>query len=147
MKLIVVRHGQTDANVNKLLQGSKLDPPLNQTGILQAKSVVPLLKDESIYALYSSQLQRAYQTAAILAAELELEIQTTNLLNEKNYGDFTGKSWDQVHREFDNQELRKIDRSHAYDYRPHGGESVADVKKRVEIFLDQIKKSPADSQK
>lgn len=141
MKLLVVRHGQTDANANKLLQGSKLDPPLNETGILQAKGVLPLLKGEKIDALYSSQLQRAYQTAAILAAELKLEIQTTHLLNEKNYGDFTGKSWEQVHREFDNQELRKIDRSHAYDYRPHGGESVDDVKKRVETFLAQAQKS------
>lgn len=141
MKLIVVRHGQTDANANKLLQGSRLNESLNKVGLQQIKELVSLLGDERINAIYSSELKRARETAEVIAKKFKLEIIFTDLLNEKDFGSLTGKTWDQIHIEYQNGKLKEIDRSHAYDYRAHGGESVDQVRKRIGVFLDQVKKN------
>lgn len=74
MRLILVRHGQTDSNVNHLLDTGFPGAPLNARGLAQAEALVEALAHEPIEAVYSSDLHRARQTAAPLAAARGLEV-------------------------------------------------------------------------
>ena len=65
MAVLMTRHGQTDQNVEKRVQG-KADIELNATGIEQAKITSEKLKDEKIDIIISSPLKRAKQTAEII---------------------------------------------------------------------------------
>jgi len=88
----IVRHGQTDWNVKKLIQGQK-DIPLNETGELQAKILGEKLKDIKFDAVYSSDLIRAKRTAEIITIEKKLAIATTKALRERHFGKFQGLSF------------------------------------------------------
>lgn len=72
MRLILVRHGQTDSNTRFLLDTGHPGAPLNEHGLSQAAALVQTLADEPIEAVYSSDLTRAMQTAAPLAEKLGL---------------------------------------------------------------------------
>ncbi len=73
MRLLLIRHGQTQSNVNQELDTAFPGAPLNETGLAQAEALVDALVDERIDALYCSTLTRAQQTAAPLAAARDLE--------------------------------------------------------------------------
>ncbi|WP_203566409.1 histidine phosphatase family protein [Aestuariimicrobium ganziense] len=73
MKLILVRHGQTDSNVGKLLDTGHPGAPLNVLGSEQAATLVETLAGETIDAVFSSDLLRAQQTAQPLAEALGVE--------------------------------------------------------------------------
>ena len=65
MTIILVRHGQTDWNLKKLMQG-RTDIPLNETGRVQALEVKEKLKNERIDICFSSPLSRTLTTAKII---------------------------------------------------------------------------------
>ncbi|PKO60646.1 MAG: hypothetical protein CVU24_12140 [Betaproteobacteria bacterium HGW-Betaproteobacteria-18] len=65
-RIIAIRHGETAWNVATRLQGH-LDIALNSKGLWQAKQVASALSGESIHAIYTSDLLRAWQTANALA--------------------------------------------------------------------------------
>ena len=73
MRLLLIRHGQTQSNVNRELDTAFPGAPLNETGLAQAEALVEALAHERIDALYCSTLTRAQQTAAPLAASRALE--------------------------------------------------------------------------
>jgi len=84
--LVLVRHGQTDWNVERRIQGTS-DIPLNDTGRRQAREAAKLLRREHWDAIVSSPLSRARETAEILSAELGLgEVELVDALQERNYG-------------------------------------------------------------
>ena len=63
MTIYLVRHGETDWNARRIVQGVT-DIPLNETGLAQAAAARELMKDVPIDIIYSSPLVRAYRTAA-----------------------------------------------------------------------------------
>lgn len=73
MRLLLIRHGQTDANVNRQLDTVHPGLPLNDLGLSQAEALVEAIENEQIDALYASTLTRAQQTAAPLAKARGLE--------------------------------------------------------------------------
>lgn len=73
MRLLLIRHGQTDANVNRQLDTARPGLPLNDLGLSQAEALVEAIENEQIDALYASTLTRAQQTAAPLAKARGLE--------------------------------------------------------------------------
>ncbi|MFT3888042.1 MAG: histidine phosphatase family protein [Arachnia sp.] len=73
MRLLLIRHGQTQSNVNRELDTAFPGAPLNETGLAQAEALVDALAEERIDALYCSTLTRAQQTAAPLARARGLE--------------------------------------------------------------------------
>lgn len=89
--LYLIRHGQTDWNLAGKLQGHA-DIPLNITGIEQAKKVALHLKKKqsTLAALYSSDLQRAHQTAKEIALVFELNIILAADLREGHFGKMEG---------------------------------------------------------
>lgn len=65
MKLLIIRHGQTDGNVKGLVQGAGLDLPLNETGRAQAAAAAEKLLSLYLPVIYSSTMLRARQTAKL----------------------------------------------------------------------------------
>ena len=86
----LVRHGETVDNARQVMQG-QTQGNLNERGREQARQVAERLKDEQVDAVVSSDLQRAIQTAEIIAAPHGLPVETTVLLRERDWGSFTGR--------------------------------------------------------
>lgn len=89
MNLYIVRHGQTDWNIQGRIQGST-DIELNSTGINQAKQTAQLLKDINFDIIYSSPLKRTIETARLINKYHNLDIITDNRIIERNFGNFEG---------------------------------------------------------
>lgn len=89
MNLYVVRHGQTEWNIMKKMQGS-VDIPLNEKGIEQAYITKKNLENISIDIIFCSPLKRAMQTAEVINQDRNLEIIYDERLRERNYGEFEG---------------------------------------------------------
>ncbi|MEL0626411.1 histidine phosphatase family protein [Salinibacterium amurskyense] len=88
--LSLIRHGQTDWNAAGRMQGSS-DIPLNDTGRQQAREAVEVLCDSEWDVIVSSPLQRARETAQIIADGLGLELgRSYDLLIERHYGEGEG---------------------------------------------------------
>ncbi len=91
MRLIIIRHGETKANIKRVCQG-QTHGSLNDNGLAQAIALATRLKHTSIDACYSSDLNRAMQTAEqIMAFHNNIPITPDNRLRERYFGDFQGK--------------------------------------------------------
>ena len=88
--LYLVRHGETVDNARQLMQG-QTQGELNENGVLQAKALSEQWRNRVIDAVISSDLKRAVDTAAVIAAPHGLEVVTTSLLRERDWGNFTGR--------------------------------------------------------
>jgi broad specificity phosphatase PhoE len=86
-QLCLIRHGQTDWNLEGRYQGQS-DVPLNQTGLAQAQSLAEQLKGQTFAAIYSSDLMRARQTAEPCAKMLGMTIQAEAHLREIDQGEW-----------------------------------------------------------
>ena len=88
--LFLVRHGETVDNARQIMQG-QTQGYLNEKGREQARVVAERLAAESIDAIVASDLQRAIQTAEMIAEPHGLPVVTTPLLRERDWGGFTGR--------------------------------------------------------
>ncbi len=102
-KVIFARHGETEANREQTLQGRRIDSPLSLEGILQARRLSGKLQSCGIGVVYSSDLMRVTQTAAILAENLHLKVRVEPGLSERDWGEFTGKKLADIVREYENK--------------------------------------------
>jgi len=139
MEVYVVRHGLTELNKQKKVNG-QIDEPLAPEGIKQAKAAISLIP-ESTKHIYSSTLLRARQTAEIINAKLNRPISYHNELGEIHMGSLAGKAWVEMKGGI---KLKIKHRSIQFDYRSYGGESAAEVKKRLTAFLKEIKGKHSD---
>lgn len=89
MKIYIIRHGQTDWNLESRAQG-RIDIPLNDTGIKQAEVLHNKIGNINFTAVYASPLKRAAKTAEI-ATEGKYEIIYDERLKERSFGDYEGK--------------------------------------------------------
>jgi len=90
--IYLVRHGETDWNVKKLIQGQK-DIPLNEKGRKQAEKLSGKLKKVKFDAIYSSDLKRATETAKIIADKRKLNIIKSMAIRERYFGKYEGVSF------------------------------------------------------
>ncbi len=141
MIFYIIRHGLTPLNKQKKVNG-EVDEPLASEGIEQAKAVVPLIP-KSVKRIYSSPLLRARQTAEIISSALNLPITVADELTEIRMGSLAGKAWEEME---DGLELKKKHRTVQFDYRPYGGESLEDVKKRLLAFFKEINNKHSDQE-
>ncbi len=98
-QILLIRHGQTDWNADGRWQGHE-DIPLNTNGLEQAQALAFHLKDHPITAIYSSDLQRAQQTAAPLAQTLGLTVKTDPRLRELNLGTYQGMTTSEISSQY-----------------------------------------------
>ncbi|MGI6091390.1 MAG: alpha-ribazole phosphatase [Veillonellaceae bacterium] len=94
-KIILVRHGQTLWNVEMKYQG-QTDIALTEKGLEQAQMVAKRLANESISAIYSSDLSRAFATAEIIAAKHNLQVIGVPELREISFGDWEGLTYTNI---------------------------------------------------
>jgi probable phosphoglycerate mutase len=100
--LYLVRHGETDWNRQRRIQGST-DIPLNDTGRAQAAAAADLLARRRFDAVVASPLSRAFETGSIIASKLGLDIPTIeDGLAERSYGEAEGMTGDEIAERFPN---------------------------------------------
>ncbi|ADL34719.1 phosphoglycerate mutase family protein [Butyrivibrio proteoclasticus B316] len=92
MKIWVTRHGQTDLNAQKLMQG-RSDVPLNETGRAQAKAARELIGDVKFDAVYASPLDRAIETASIIGGVDRSKIIIDERIIETDFGKYEQKPY------------------------------------------------------
>lgn len=126
-KWFLVRHGETNANKNQWLSGHK-DEPLNENGKEQAEETAKKLVGLDIDLIISSDLSRARETAKIIARKLGVEVVIDKELREKNYGEWEGKTFDEISKKhgFDFWDLYK-----RYEFQTPGGERWQEVEERI----------------
>ena len=136
--IIMVRHGETQGNIDDKAQGH-LDVPLTETGRHQANAVAERLSDTEFDAVYSSDLQRALDTAkAITAHRPELQIRTRAQLREIHFGDYEDMPWDQVGNTYPEFYRRWKNLDTRVDIKFPGGESMLETWNRVGEFANEI---------
>ncbi|MBL8446303.1 MAG: histidine phosphatase family protein [Zoogloeaceae bacterium] len=135
-RICIVRHGETDWNVARRLQGH-LDVPLNPTGEQQAQTTAAQLASEAFAALYSSDLLRARQTAEALAVAVQRPITPEPRLRERRYGAFEGLTYDEARARFPNDYARFEARDLDFAF-PDGGESLTAFAQRIESVLTAL---------
>ncbi len=130
MKILVTRHGQTDWNVEKRIQG-RTDIELNNKGIEQAYKTKENLKNGKIDLIICSPLKRAKQTADIINIDRNIPVIYDERLLEICYGENEGK----LHNDFDYDGFWSIVNTHEYK----DAENVNEFIKRVHNFLNDLK--------
>jgi broad specificity phosphatase PhoE len=138
MKLILVRHGQTDLNRQKRLTG-RSEESLNKDGLSQVQDIIPELEKVNFDMIFSSPLLRARQTAEIIANYFKMNVIIDDRIVERDFGLLSGKTWDEAKEYSKNKDLKEDDMQQRYDYRPYEGESIEDVKKRYSNFIQEMK--------
>lgn len=132
MKLILLRHGETEANKKELIMG-QTDDPLTDRGVQQAKKAALRLKDEKLDRIYVSDLKRAMDTAKeVIAYHPDVEVVYEPLLRETHGGEFEGTPYGSIARA---AEKAGIPRE---EFKPKGGETIKEFKARVLKFIDLI---------
>jgi alpha-ribazole phosphatase len=141
VRIILVRHGETDDNNNMKLSGH-IDSELSSLGLSQSQKTTNLLKNYNIDFIYSSPSSRAIGTIKNLSKEKNLDIIINNDLKEINFGDFEGKTFKEIEssysEEFDNM-LRL-----GFDYKYPNGESLIEFHNRISLYIENIIKENRD---
>ena len=129
VKVILVRHGETEWNRLRRIQGGNSDTQLNQRGRKQAESLALRLKQEEIQAIYSSPLQRAQDTARAIVGYHQLPVGVEPSLKEIEVGELEGVSIAEVGKHL-SQLLTMHSQGEELPKMP-GGESLTDLQQRV----------------
>ena len=141
VKLFLVRHGQTDWNINRRFQGQS-DVPLNEAGRQQATALANSLSREHIDVLFASDLQRAYETARIIATQHACEIRLDSRLREINFGAWEGLTYDEIkHNDPAVLAAREAD---IFTTAAPDGETLNQLTARVESVLNDLHAQYAD---
>jgi 2,3-bisphosphoglycerate-dependent phosphoglycerate mutase len=134
-RITAIRHGETAWNVDTRIQG-QLDIGLNAKGRWQAERAGAALAGETIDAIYSSDLWRAYDTALSVAKPHGLMVQTDEALRERGFGEFQGKTFAEIETALPDQAL--LWRKRVPDFAPPGGESLLHLRERVVQYIARI---------
>ncbi|MEI7611728.1 MAG: histidine phosphatase family protein [Betaproteobacteria bacterium] len=127
-RLCFVRHGETAWNAEQRMQGHK-DLPLNEDGLAQAEQAAHYFISQQVAALYSSDLQRAQQTARPIGEVLNLSVALLPELRERNYGRCEGMIRSEIVAVYP-EDARAL-RERLPDYVVPGGESIRQHQQRV----------------
>lgn len=142
MKLTLVRHGETDWNKSRRIQGH-IDTELNLFGLQQAHSCAKYLASEDFDKVFTSPLSRAYKTAEIITSKKKYTINTRDELLEIDFGKWQGLVWSEIvktHPDLFGEFERERDLSKVYQ-----GESFQDLQNRAIRFLEFLSDAPYEN--
>lgn len=155
-KLFVCRHTETIYNKEGIFSG-KLDTPLSDKGILQAREMATIINDEKIDVVITSSLLRSKETAGILMAVYHVNVNSLPplfinkpcedndgiipiysdaRLDERSYGILEGKKKDLILQQYGIDQLHSWRRS--WNCAPANGETLEQVCTRVESFMKEV---------
>lgn len=131
----ILRHGKARSNEQRFLScwPEKTYNPVTETGRKEIDKIIPILKNEKIDLIFSSDLPRTKQTAEMVAEALKLKTKFDKRLREIQFGILNRKPEDELNKFYKNRKQRFIKR-------PLGGENYRDIKKRTESFLKAVDK-------
>lgn len=136
MKIYYVRHGQTDLNLAKKMQGGGTEKELNETGVSQAYNTKKELENVKYDLVICSPMKRAKQTAEIIKEGRDIPIITDERIRERKLGDYEGRD---VTEEMENNIW-----DYKLNYNIPNGENLHDFEKRIDEFFDDIKEKYHD---
>jgi broad specificity phosphatase PhoE len=140
-KLILVRHGESAGNRDRIFAASPHDLPLTELGYHQAgdaaKRIAAQFHPELVV---SSEMRRASETARVIAGALGLPLRQEPNLHEREIGAHRGRSYDSFLSEPD------YDPQRPWAWKPQGGESYEEVRARVGPILDRLAAAHRDSE-
>ncbi len=137
IRLILVRHGQTDWNVERRYQGHT-DTLLNETGRQQVRAVAKRLQNYVIHTIYCSDLKRAWETATIIGQMVDLTPIGEPRLREMNFGIIEGMTFDEAQAKHPGMIARWLeDRNQP----PVDGEATDAFSERVHAVLDDLRRN------
>ena len=132
--IYLIRHGATD-DIGKRISGWLPGVHLNPVGVTQAAKLAVRISRAGISAIYSSPLERTMETAHALAARFGLEVTQLPALGEVHFGDWTGRTFDELDRI---REWRLFN-SFRSSTRPPGGELMLEVQRRIVSQLTELR--------
>lgn len=138
--IYIVRHGQTDANVQDIVAGH-FDSFLTEEGRKQAEEAADLFKDINFDAVFSSDLVRAKNTAEIIKLNRNLAVNTTKLLRERFFGKYEGLPGEKMMRENKQtfEKLATLSEKEKLNFRLYDSyETEAEIAGRMFRFLREI---------
>lgn len=133
MRWLLARHGQTDWNLEARVQGH-VDRPLDDFGMAQAHALGKGLMLETIDEIWSSDLERAYQTAQAVADLKKLEVMRSEQLRERSFGTLEGMPYAEFRAEMDR--LSTNFEGDAFRTKPPEGESLFELGERIAAFIN-----------
>lgn len=139
MEILLIRHGETDWNAEKRLQGH-LDTTLNAEGRRQASALGQALLDEPLDAIYASDLQRAKNTAQAIASPRGMHVVTEAALRERCYGAFEGLRYADINERYPQAYAawRARDMDARYPDGKHAAETLREFSARVLHAIAEI---------
>jgi broad specificity phosphatase PhoE len=139
--LVLVRHGESDWNESKLVQGQNNESNLNDRGREQAHEAGRSLRGQAFDAIVSSDLARTLETAQIIAHELELTVTTSRALRERSFGDFEGRPLGELTPALSGIEHHVVVDDDAH---PKNGESLLELWLRVGNYVESLRAQRRD---
>ncbi|MBP0019667.1 MAG: histidine phosphatase family protein [Cyanobacteria bacterium SBLK] len=138
LKIYFLRHGETASSQTGTYCG-RLDIDLTAEGVQMAEDFAEAYQEISGQAIYASPLQRTIETAKPLCDRLEMNIQRRQGLKEIFYGEWEGKSPEEVNRDFHDEYVRWL--ADSGWNAPTGGEKGIDIARRSSEVLEEIEQT------
>jgi probable phosphoglycerate mutase len=142
MKIILVRHGQTEWNKKEIFRG-RTDIPLSSIGTKQAQLVAKNLRDFHAEIIYASPLKRALGTAEIIGSKLHIPVVPEPNLIEVDCGEWQGLSLDLVRGKHPKSYKRWVTNPGEFVF--PSGEGLPETRTRVAFFINKILSRPVES--
>lgn len=133
LRLYLIRHGETDYNQRRMIQGHT-EVPINQTGIDQATRLARRMSGVPLDIIYSSDVRRAAMTAAILSSHTGVRVAYEPLWRERNPGELIHKPYEECMEFFTSA-----------DFHPPGGESLGTFEDRVRSAATRLLEQEAST--
>ena len=137
MVIYLIRHGETDWNTKRLLQGAT-DIPLNQNGIEVAQLTAEGLREAAFDLIFTSPLKRARETAEIIRGERKIPIIPDERLREISFGPYEGLCCQKDGWNIPDPDFGNFFMNPGEYVPPEGGESIRHLCERTTEFLQEL---------
>lgn len=141
-KLILIRHGESEANTQGIYQGQTYDTNLTALGKKQAQAAAEKVQQLPVARVFTSPLKRTFQTAQIIAREIRVPVIQDIRLLEIDHGDWGGQTKEKVAEMYPNL-VKKWVQNPTQVVMPRG-ENLAEVQKRVMSLVAQWRREGRD---
>lgn len=141
MRLYIVRHGVTQWNALKKVQGSA-DIPLAEEGIRLAKATGEALKEVPFDLCFTSPLMRARQTAELILGDRKVPVIPDKRIQEIDFGDLEGTRFKDDQGNVVSREMEIFFQDPEHFQRPANGENIEDICKRTKAFWEEKINAP-----